>query len=163
MHEQAYEFIAVCARDLGRVGFVLEIGSRNVNGAVRELFDAERYIGVDVMPGPGVDIVASGRDYVPDTVPHVVVCCEVLEHTAEAEAIVAHALSLLPVGGVLLLTAAGPERAPHSAIDGGPLRSTEHYRNITIDDLEQWLAAADDREIVHNPVAGDVYARAVKA
>jgi hypothetical protein len=163
MHHQAYEFIAARVRDLGRVRFVLEIGSRNVNGSVRGLFDAEHYIGVDVMPGPGVDVVASGRDYVPDASPDVVVCCEVLEHTAEAGAIVAHALSLLPVGGVLLLTAAGQERAPHSAIDGGPLRSTEHYRNISIDDLEQWLASSDDREIVHDPVAGDVYARAVKA
>jgi hypothetical protein len=163
MHQQAYEFIAARASELGRVGFVLELGSRIVNGSVRGLFQAERYIGIDILSGPGVDVVASGREYVPDAPPDVVVCCEVLEHAAEAGDIVAHALSLLPSGGVLLLTAAGPERAPHSAIDGGPLRSTEHYRNIGADDLEQWLASSDDREIVHDPVAGDVYARAVKA
>lgn len=162
MHQEAYEFIAASARDLGHVGFVLEIGSRNVNGSVRGLFEADRYIGLDVLPGPGVDVVASGADYVPDGQPDVVVCCEVLEHTDAAHAIVSHALSLLRSGGVLLLTAAGPERAPHSAIDGGPLRGGEHYRNIRVEDLETWLPEGD-RSIVHDPKAGDVYARVVKA
>jgi hypothetical protein len=161
MHQQAYEFIAARALDLGRVSFVLEVGARNINGSVRTLFDAARYVGIDVMPGPGVDVVASGAEYVPDASPDVIVCCEVLEHTAAASAIVAHALSLLPAGGVLLLTAAGPERAPHSAIDGGALRGNEHYRNIRVEDLEAWLPEGD-RSIVHDPIAGDVYARAVK-
>jgi hypothetical protein len=161
MHQQAYEFIAARARELGRVGFVLELGSRMINGSVRGLFQTDRYIGIDVMPGPGVDIVANGAEFVPDGKPDVVVCCEVLEHTAAAPAIVSHALSLLPSGGVLLLTAAGPERAPHSAIDGGPLRGDEHYRNIRVEDLEAWLPEGD-RSIVHDSMAGDVYARAVK-
>jgi hypothetical protein len=162
MHQQAYEFIAASVQELGHVGLVLEIGSRVINGSVRSLFNADRYIGLDVMPGPGVDVVAHGAEYVPDSSPDVVVCCEVLEHTSAASAIISHALSLLPSGGVLLLTAAGPERAPHSAIDGGPLRSGEHYRNIRVEDLEAWLPDGD-RSIVHDPMAGDVYARAVKS
>jgi SAM-dependent methyltransferase len=162
MHQQAYEFIATNAKRLGHVEFVLEIGSRNVNGSVRGLFSSGRYLGLDVMPGPGVDVVANGAEFVPDGQPDVVVCCEVLEHADAAPTIVSHALSLLRSGGVLLLTAAGPERAPHSAIDGGPLRSGEHYRNIRVEDLEAWLPEGD-RSIVHDPMAGDVYARAVKS
>jgi hypothetical protein len=161
VHSQAYEFIASKAATLGRVGFVLEIGSRNVNGSVRGLFDAGRYVGLDILPGVGVDIVADGADYVPDVPPDVVVCCEVLEHAPSAASIVAHAVSLVTPGGVVLLTAAGPERQPHSAIDGGPVRVGEHYRNISVGDLESWLAECE-HSVLHDPHAGDVYAMAVK-
>src|SRR5688572_20416388 len=98
MHRQAFDFIAARARDLGRVGFVLEIGARNINGTIKNCFDAERYIGLDVSPGPGVDVVASGADYVPDAQPDVIVCCEVLEHTEEAAAICRRSIENLAPG-----------------------------------------------------------------
>lgn len=164
MHSQAFEFIAAKARDLGRVGFVLEIGARNVNGTVRGLFDAERYVGIDVAPGPGVDVVASGTDYVPDAPADVIVCCEVLEHTAEAEAICRRAVDNLAPGGVLLLTMAGTGRAPHSAIDGCDLRPGEFYRNVSVGELGAWLLKTDcTANVTEDRVAGDTYAVAVKS
>jgi hypothetical protein len=163
MHRQAFDFIAARARELGRVGFVLEIGARNINGTVRNLFDAERYVGIDVSPGPGVDVVASGADYVPDAQPDVIVCCEVLEHTEEAAAICRRSIDNLAPGGVLLLTMAGTGRAPHSAIDGCDLREDEFYRNVSAADLQEWLADADCTLTVgENPAAGDTYALAQK-
>jgi hypothetical protein len=163
MHRQAFDFIAARARDLGRVGFVLEIGARNINGTIKNCFDAERYVGLDVSPGPGVDVVASGADYVPDVQPDVIVCCEVLEHTEEAPAICQRAIENLAPGGVLLLTMAGTGRAPHSAIDGCDLREDEFYRNVSADDLKAWLADADCTLTVgENPAAGDTYALAQK-
>jgi hypothetical protein len=163
MHRQAFDFIAARARDLGRVGFVLEIGARNINGTVRNLFDAERYVGLDVSPGPGVDVVASGADYVPDARPDVIVCCEVLEHTEEAPAICRRSIDNLAPGGVLLLTMAGTGRAPHSAIDGCDLREGEFYRNVSAADLQEWLADADCTLTVgENSAAGDTYALAQK-
>jgi hypothetical protein len=163
MHRQAFDFIAARARDLGRVGFVLEIGARNINGTVRNLFDAERYVGLDVSPGPGVDVVASGADYVPETPADVIVCCEVLEHTEEAAAICRRSIENLAPGGVLLLTMAGTGRAPHSAIDGCDLREGEFYRNVSAANLQEWLADADCTLTVgENPAAGDTYALAQK-
>lgn len=38
-------------------GTVVDIGSKDVNGTYRHFFPAWRYIGVDMEPGPGVDIV----------------------------------------------------------------------------------------------------------
>ena len=35
---------------------VLEVGSLDVNGNVRDLFPQEGYVGVDMRPGPGVDL-----------------------------------------------------------------------------------------------------------
>jgi hypothetical protein len=163
MHPQAYNFIAQHAAQIGHLGFVFEIGSKNVNGTVRGLFDTDAYLGIDVRSGPDVDVVADGAVYIPPTPPDLIVSCEVLEHTPDAEAIVRHALALLPSGGRLLVTAAAPERAPHSAEDGGPLRAGEFYRGIPAADLECWLAGCAIARVIHHPQCGDVYAMAVKA
>jgi len=42
---------------------VLEVGSLNINGTVRDFFDAEEYIGIDIGEGPGVDVVSGGHKY----------------------------------------------------------------------------------------------------
>jgi hypothetical protein len=43
----------------GRRPTVVDIGSMNVNGTYRELFDSNKwdYVGIDMAPGPGVDLV----------------------------------------------------------------------------------------------------------
>ena len=42
---------------------ILEIGSYNVNGKVRDLFlGSVKYIGIDLQEGPDVDIVMDGHD-----------------------------------------------------------------------------------------------------
>lgn len=41
---------------------VLEVGSLNVNGTVRDFFTDCKYVGVDVAQGPGVDVVCQGQD-----------------------------------------------------------------------------------------------------
>lgn len=41
---------------------VLEIGSLNINGSVRDLFNASLYIGVDLEEGPSVDVVGQGQE-----------------------------------------------------------------------------------------------------
>jgi hypothetical protein len=163
MHHAAYTFIAQEASRLGPCTFVVELGSRDVNGSVRHLFDADRYIGVDCVPGPGVDVISDAERYTPDSAPDVVICAETLEHAANAAAICAQALRVLAPGGVFIMTAAGEGRAPHSAIDGGPLRQGEFYHNVTASELEGWLSGFAEARITTNPQAGDIYARAVKA
>lgn len=64
-------------------------------------------------------------------------------------------------GGVLVVTAACDPRAPHSAIDGGPIHADEHYQNVDPGLLRSWMADLDEVCIeVHE--RGDVYACAVK-
>jgi SAM-dependent methyltransferase len=162
MHHAAYTYIAQQASQLGRRAFVVELGSRDVNGGIRHLFDSTRYVGVDCVPGPGVDIVADAALYEPDASPDVIVCAETLEHAPGAAAICRHAFDLLAPGGVFIVTAAGLGRLPHSAIDGGPLRQGEFYRNVMADELERWLDGFIETAMVVNPAVGDIYARAVK-
>jgi SAM-dependent methyltransferase len=60
---------------------VLEIGSLNINGTVRDFFESKSYIGVDVAAGDGVDIVAQGQDLdFPNGLFDVCVSAECFEH-----------------------------------------------------------------------------------
>jgi len=43
---------------------------------------------------------------------------------------VLQAFRMLEPGGMFVMTAAGPGRAPHSAVDGKGLQPGEHYANI---------------------------------
>lgn len=129
---------------------VLEIGSRDVNGSVRNLFPASNYVGVDKRAGVNVDIVADAsrwqelEDYVGKC--SVVVCCEVLEHTHRARHVVATAGQLLQPGGFFVLTC--PTRGPyggwppHSGIDGEALRPNEWYENPSPQVVTRWLWSA---------------------
>lgn len=92
-----------------RIGDVLEVGSYDVNGTVRPLFaGASEYIGLDVVPGPGVDLVYDGLTlpFAPATW-DVVVSTEMLEHCTRPWRIVAEMARVLRPGGTLLLTARG--------------------------------------------------------
>jgi SAM-dependent methyltransferase len=168
MHPEARAFVAgVAPRVAAR--WVVELGALDFNGSVRDLFPSARgYTGVDLVAGPGVDVVADAADWRPlphAPAPDLVVCCEVLEHTPHPEAVVRNAAAMLAPGGRLVVTAAAPHRAPHSAVDGGPLRPGEHYRNVAPDALVGWLTLAGCalEAFEEHPDRGDVYALARKA
>lgn len=123
---------------------ILEFGSRNINGTPRSVSTVSRYVGVDIAPGHGVDIVCDASTVEVDGEFDVVVCAEVFEHADDGtcSAIAANAHRHLRSGGVFLATMAGPGRAPHSAVDGGEVRDGEFYRNVEGPLLAQWLLAA---------------------
>jgi hypothetical protein len=62
-------------------------------------------------------------------------------------------------GGRLLGTCATHPRAPHSGIDGGPLRDGEFYRNVSGDELVGWAEDAGLRVLVceEHLDRGDLY------
>jgi SAM-dependent methyltransferase len=60
---------------------VLEVGSLNINGSIRQFFIDCDYTGVDLAPGKDVDMVARGEDLsFPDKSFDVVCSCECFEH-----------------------------------------------------------------------------------
>jgi hypothetical protein len=90
-------------------GRVLEVGSYNVNGTIRDVFepDALSYLGVDLAAGPGVDLVLDAHDlgfHFPPESFNTVLCCECLEHDLTPWVTVAHLRALLKPGGHLLVT-----------------------------------------------------------
>lgn len=133
MHAAARAFVERWVRP-DRDDPVIEIGSRNVNGGLRDLFprapQLQTYVGLDILPGPGVDIVADAATWEPAELAECVICCEVLEHAQNWRGILMNACAWLAPGGRLIVTCAGAGRKPHSAIDGEALRPEEHYQNL---------------------------------
>jgi hypothetical protein len=119
----------------GPVG-VLDVGGRDVNGTVRHLFHPDSvWTAVDLIDDPSVTWAGDFLDFCPDWLYDVVLHLEVAEHTEAWRDHIRHAASCLTRGGLFVLTAAGPARSPHSAVDGGGLRQGEHYANVQPDVL----------------------------
>lgn len=162
MHAEALDWLTRRAEGLGRLGLVVDVGGRDINGTVRPLFDAASYIAVDLHPGRGVDVVADIRNWQPPEFADVVVCAEVLEHADDAALVVEACRRMLRPQGRLLLTAAAPPRSPHSGIDGGLVRDGEYYGNVEPDELRTWLAGFATCDITYRADVGDVYAEATR-
>lgn len=142
MHDQAHQWVAKHAP--AEAATVLDIGGRNINGSVRDLFPCAAYTAMDIRPGEGVDIVADAANWIPNTTHRfdAVVCTEVFEHTADWPAICATAYNALHWGGLFIATMAGPGRPEHSAIDGKfRLHAGEYYGNVNPAEL---LAVLED-------------------
>jgi predicted O-methyltransferase YrrM len=93
---------------------VLEVGSLDVNGSLREVVEPlgpKRYLGVDVRPGPGVDEICAAERLVERFGPEsfdVVLATDVLEHVADWKAAIGSMKRVLRPGGVTLLTTVAP-------------------------------------------------------
>jgi SAM-dependent methyltransferase len=126
-------------------GRVLEVGSRNLNGSVREVVAAGEYHGIDLRAGPGVDEVADAATYTAPEPFDLVVCCEVLEHVPEWDLIVRAVARNLRPGGRAVITCAGPGRPEHSGIEATDLKPGEFYANpkpsVLASCLEQHFSA----------------------
>lgn len=83
MHPSVREFVAhtVTARGL-RDASVLEVGSLDVNGTVRDLLIGD-YVGIDMRAGAGVDVVCDAHDLPYHDEFYVIVCTEMLEHDSQ--------------------------------------------------------------------------------
>lgn len=164
MHPAAHDYIAnQVARRCPFVS-VLEIGSRDINGGIRDLFDRHDTVfeGVDIVEGAGVDWVCDATITLPKGPYDCVVCCEVFEHLRGWPRIVRNAHRVLMTGGVLMVTMAGPGRVEHSAVDGGALRPDEWYRNVDPECLRRALGYAGFGEVDVDQAGADVRATGVK-
>ena len=139
MHPEARQFVTQfrTAQQLT----VIEIGSRNINGTIRDLFPNAKWIGLDRMPGPLVDVLVDAVDYVPPDKVDMVICCEVLEHAENWEQVLRKGVSWLKPGGWMIITCAGFGRPPHSVIVEGTPGPEEHYANLTCQQIEDVLRA----------------------
>jgi SAM-dependent methyltransferase len=115
MHQSVMEFVnsqlwpgarAVEGKD------ILEVGSLDVNGSPRDFLEMQgpaSYTGLDIRPGPGVDLVADICEYQgPDEQYDVILCLYTLEHIAKWTRAVVAMKHLLRPQGMLVLTVPGP-------------------------------------------------------
>lgn len=130
---------------------VLEVGSHNVNGSVRELFDGCRhYVGIDPWDGPGVDVPCSIEDYAEPEPYGVVVSCEMLEHAPDPELAVEAITAAVAPGGHLILT---------TRSEGFPIHEfpADYGRRFSIDEIAELFDTFDVLDLIEDPEAPGVF------
>ena len=88
---------------------VLEVGSQNINGQVRDIFEEEGnpYLGIDMVDGPGVDRVVNVLDLTSvfgEEKFNIVVCCDTLEHIDHFWIALHEMKAILTPGGLFIVT-----------------------------------------------------------
>lgn len=171
MHQAARRWVERLAA-LAPGAIILDVGGRNINGTVRDVFEgAASYTAIDLIAGPGVDLACDFLHYRDAPLCDIVLHLEVAEHTPDWRDHIAHAADLLRPDGRFVLTAAGPDRLPHSGIDGGALQDGEHYQNVDPIELGAVLDEHFSSRVVQSGIGevaalrpggttGDVYALA---
>jgi hypothetical protein len=121
------------------VDSVLEFGSRNINGSVRNLFYlVGTYVSVDCVAGDGVDTVCLAHEYKSEEKFDVGICCEMLEHDPHWKLTLINLCHHVVSGGTILITCATGNRPRHGTLDSdgevfGP--SSLYYRNLQACDI----------------------------
>jgi SAM-dependent methyltransferase len=145
--EQLAYFQAVVDRNPALVSGarVLEIGSFDVNGSMRERFEtAATYAGVDLVDGPGVDRVAFGHEVDdPDGSYDVTVSGECLEHDPHWRRTFANMIRMTRPGGIVAFSCASHGRPEHGTrrsdvtdSPGTQAEALDYYRNLVAADFD---------------------------
>lgn len=126
---------------------VLEVGSRNINGSVRDFFDNPAiYTGIDCMPGDGVDFVTLAHEYQSPLKYDVLISCEAFEHDPYLyDLTIPHIVKLLRPGGLFVATCASVLRQEHGTIKANNPEGTfgpdpNYYAGVCVDRLTKALA-----------------------
>ncbi|MGE5466690.1 MAG: class I SAM-dependent methyltransferase [Ignavibacteria bacterium] len=158
MHPQQAFFVSSVKQNLPdwfKGKSVLEVGSLDINGSVRPLFEECTYLGIDVGAGRSVDVVCRGEDLgVPAASYDFVISCEMMEHNPRWRETFINMLRVMKPDGLMLLTCATFGRRKHGTPDStpvdSPLTSAEganYYRNLGESDFtgliafDAWFAA----------------------
>lgn len=152
-------------------GRVLEVGSLDINGTVRDFFaEPDQYLGIDVGPGPGVDVVISGAEITTeDGYFDVTISAECFEHNPVWRETFNNMVRMTRDGGLIVFTCAGTDRPEHgtsrSDIGSSPLTvglGWDYYRNLTPADFSQDDLDGLSYRFYENSVACDLYFVATK-
>jgi SAM-dependent methyltransferase len=141
---------------------VLEVGSRVVQEQDRtmrhhiEALGPAQYLGVDIIDGYGVDMIADASNLLDHFGPNswdTVVCTEVVEHVADWRKVFHNLKGVLREGGALLLTT----RSPGFQYHGYPY----DFWRYTVDDMNA-IFGDMDAEVADDPSAPGVFVFARK-
>jgi len=155
MHLAVFLFAINVLRALrGRCLNVLEVGSYNVNGSLRDWILGNlcvaTYIGVDIQPQQGYVDVVVDASLLPfkDESFDVVISTEVLEHVENWRAVVSELKRVLKRGGLLVITTRSP---------GFPLHSYPYdFWRFTVDDFKVVFSDMRILKLVEDPQAPGV-------
>lgn len=149
---------------------VLEVGSLNINGTVRDFFeDTSSYIGLDLIEGKDVDFVCEGADYDGDSESmDTVISTECFEHDKYWPNTFSNMYRVTKKGGLVLFTCASTGRHEHGTTRTTPQDSpatTDYYENRTEKDFRDIFdikSMFTKHAFEYNPVTCDLYFWGIK-
>lgn len=133
---------------------VLGIGTFNVCGTEDEYFTDCSYSGLDLGPGPGVDIVCPAQDYnAPDNTFDVIISCECFEHNPFYKETIQNSIRMLKPGGMFLFTCATTGRPVHgvASLEDESKQKWENWKTMPNVSREDW-----DNEYYKNLTEDDI-------
>jgi SAM-dependent methyltransferase len=147
MHKEEVDFVE-SVKSLSPKNFVnvkvLEVGSLNINGSIKDLFKDCDYIGLDIGEGKGVDIVCEGQNYnAPDETYDTVISCECFEHNPYwLETFKNMTRMCKKNGGLVIFTCGTTGRQEHGTLrsqsEASPLtiqKGWNYYKNLAEEDF----------------------------
>lgn len=121
---------------------VLDIGSLDINGNNRYLFNNYKYVGVDIGSGRNVDVVCRGHEYKDNELFDVVISSECFEHDEFWNLTIQNGIDLLKPEGLFLFSCATTGRPEHGTRRTTPQDSpftsnleNDYYMNLTEKDV----------------------------
>ena len=157
MNSFVLDYVKYIKECIGRQSHVLEVGSLDVNGSVRQFFtDADEYIGLDLVSGKSVDVVADAHDIkkiFKEESFDCVICCETIEHDPKFWITIDNMRWVLKSGGWLIISAPSLQQWIHNyphdywrfLPDAFYLIFLEGYDNI------DGAVGYPDDEVIENP------------
>ena len=144
---------------------VLDVGSYDVGGSIRDFFKKNNYIGVDLIKGPNVDIVLSGIElYKLKKNFDIVISCECFEHAKDWREIFLSMYNVCEDDGYVIFTCASRGRIEHGTLrtinSDSPGTTGTYYKNIF---KSEFIKSFDLKkmfqkyEVIYNFKSSDLY------
>jgi len=179
MHDQAKHFMSWAKSVLGDYFInkrVLDVGSGDINGNNRFLFENCTYEGNDVIAAKNVTIVSKTKDLqIEDCTLDTIVSTECFEHDPEYEQSFKKIYKMLKPGGLLCFTCASINRPEHGTARTNPKASfgtigdidnmINYYKNLTEKDIHQVLNLPKSFLVwntYYNAISRDLYFIGIK-
>jgi SAM-dependent methyltransferase len=179
MHDQAKrftEFVKSILPDYFSNKIILDVGSGDINGNNKFLFDTCEYHGNDVIQAPNVTIVSKTKDLpFENNTFDTIISTECFEHDPEYAKSFLNIYNILKPNGLFFFTCASTGRAEHGTRRTTPNDSygtigelddmSDYYKNLTETDLNEVLNLNDSFSVwdtYYNDESKDLYFVGIK-
>jgi len=140
---------------------IVEVGAYDVNGSLRPIIESwakpSEYIGVDIVKGPGVDVVCMaeslknvfGKEHF-----DIVICTELLEHVRDWKKVVSNIKNICKTNGLIIITT----RSKGFKYHGFPY----DFWRYELDDLKKIFSDCEIITLENDTAAPGVFLKAKK-
>ncbi|MDA7696441.1 class I SAM-dependent methyltransferase [Porticoccaceae bacterium] len=151
---------------------ILEVGSYDVNGTVRNILKSDNYVGIDLAEGPGVDKVVGGQDCDFDSeIFDLCIASEVFEHNPYWKETFENMYRMTKNHGFVLITCGSTGRPEHGTARTDPSHAPgaqaigwDYYHNLSVREFEKILREYQfgQHVLLYNKVSKDLYFMGIK-